>query len=181
MDTNEMNLKALEERLVSVVALKLETIGFINAPFLNYLLEDQGIFEEVYLAHMIDPQVANVRFEYDDFRYYSLLACHALGAGIFVTLNQPGFKKAVADWDQSETQKVKHALSANDPYELAIKSLRIELDSPEKKHLDEVCLAAVKIYINVAKEDGLYRENLKVLMRVMYDAGVTIISKILAE
>lgn len=181
MDINEMNLKTLEERLVSVVTLKLENIGFINGPFLNYLLEDQGIFEEVYLAHMIDPEVSNVRFEYDDFRYYSLLACHALGAGIFVTLNQPVFRKAVADWNQVETQKVKHALSTNDPYELAIKSLRIEFDSSEKKHLDEVCLAAVKTYIKVVEDEGSYRENLKVLMRVMYDAGVTIISKILSE
>ena len=64
-----------------------------------------------------------------------------------------------------------------DPYELALNSLGISIDSNNKRVLDHVISTCDTKEKELTGNDAFNTENLKMLFQALFDAGVTLIMK----
>lgn len=163
--------------LTQEVALCIHGMHITKQPILRFFKEGWGIAEGVIISHLNDPNVKMVKQQYGEGMYLMLLGCHALGAGGYVTLCQSRFNKSVSEFTQEEQMKIRDEFSATDPYELFLNTMRIPLDSNNKQcidHIVQVCVAKAK---EILGDDICKEENLADLMRVLYNAGITIVMR----
>ena len=144
-------------------------------PVLKFLKNDQGISEGVYQSHINDPQVEMLKRSYGTEMYLQVLACHAFGAGAYVTLCQSKFDKPVEQFTINEAMQISVAFRETDPYELAITTLGYAVDGNNKRCLDRISVVGVEAYKKAAGSKALDKDCLKILMQVMYNAGVTLV------
>lgn len=159
------------------VAICMNELKITTMPILKFFHNDNGIFEGFYQSHINDPQFEMIKTQYGEGMYLSLLGCHALGAGAYITLSQAKFKKPVDEWSMEEAIQVDAAFRETDPYELAIKSLGYAIDGNNKNCLDHIVQVGVASYSAAAGTNKMNRNNLKDFMQVMYNAGITLVMR----
>jgi len=163
--------------LTQEAALCIYSMKITQQPILRFFKEGWGIAEGVIISHLNDPNVKMIKQQYGEDMYLSLLGCHALGAGGYVTLCQSRFKKSVSEFTQEESMKIRDAFLETDPYELFLNAMHISPDSGNKRCMDRI----VQVCVGKAKEllgdDVCKDDNLADLMRVLYNAGITVVMR----
>ena len=166
---------SVERNIIQNVAICMNSMHITKAPVLMFLNNDQEIFEGVYQSHINNPKIEIIKETYGEEMYLKVLACHAFGAGVYVTLCQETFKKPVEQFTPNEIMQISSAFHQTDPYELALKTLGFALDSNNKRCLDQIALVGVGSYKEATESKALNKDYLKSLMQVMFNAGVTLI------
>ena len=168
--------KELYYKLVETAANTMHHSNIISSPQLKYLYNDAGIAKYVFNLDLNNKQLSPLRREFSD-TYLLILGMHAFGAGVFTVMNQGKFKKPVSDFNEEEIKSIKTVMLAMDPYELALNSLGISIDSNNKRVLDHVISTCVAREKELTGNDAFNTENLKMLFQALFDAGVTLIMK----
>lgn len=163
----------IERDVTQDVAICMNQLKVTSMPMLKFLRNDQGILEGLYLAYINDPQMEFIKQAEGADLYLLILACHALGAGAYVTLCQSKYKKHVNEFTIVELEEISNAFHETDPYELAITELGYAPDGNNKQCLDRIALVGVEAYKNSAGNKVLNKDCLRSLMQVMFNAGVT--------
>ncbi len=169
------NIPSIERDVLQDVAMCIYSLKISSSPSLKFLNDDNGIFASVYQAHMDDPQLQAIRNAYGDNVYLNLLGCHALGAGAYVTLCQAKYKKSVDSFTSGERAEILSDFRRTDPYELALKALGFAPDGNNKKCLDHIVMVGMQSYRQAAGATVFNRDSLFVYMKVLFNAGVTIV------
>ena len=103
-----------------------------------------------------------------------LLSSHALGLGGYTTICQTYFGKKVAEWSLTEVNQINADIRSTDPYELLLNALEYTVDSENKACLDQIIQTAVIAFIDSATGEWENKENLKMLMKILYNAGIAV-------
>ena len=165
----------VERDVTQEVALCMNSLHITNMPVLKSFNNDRGIFEGFYISHIQDPRLESIKQTNGTDTYLRILACHALGAGAYVAVCQRKYQKPVEEFSVKEAMEINNDFHQTDPYELALTALRFDLNGTNKKCLDRVAVTGVEAYKSVAGSSVLDKDNLKSLMQVMFNAGVTLV------
>jgi len=174
--TKEFRGSSFERDLTQSVALTMNGMHITEQPILRFFYKDNGILEGITMSHLNDPQCDAIKAQ-NKTLYLSLLACHAMGCGGYVTLCQNKYKKSVSDFSLAEAMEINNAFRMTDPFELFLNTMGITPESGNKKCIDQIVRVGVNSALELLGEDVYKRENLSILMKVMYNAGITLIMR----
>ena len=176
-NNNYIDSKALSDSITQDVVISMNSMGITNMPILKFLYDDRGLFDGFFQSHMDNPGFKMIESTYGLDTYLLLLGCHALGFGAYVTISQAIFQKSISDWSVYDVQKITTAISETDVYELALNTLGYPMDSVNKKCLDRIVEVASETYKNIVSKEQMSDENLKIYMKVLYNAGITLVMR----
>ena len=167
----------IERDVTQEVALSIYSLKITDEPILKFFYDDKGIPDAIYLSHINDPNLDLILQAEGEDSYLIILSCHALGAGAYITLCQEKYNKPVSEFSEKEHEEIALEIRQTDVYELAIKGLGFSVDGNNKKCLDKIALDGVNAYKQAAGNKTLDKENLRDFMRVMFNAGITIVMR----
>ena len=172
-----MTARELERYLTQNVALCINKLKITEQPILRFFKEGaDGIIEGITIAHLYDPQLELIKMQ-DKRMYLILLGCHALGCGGYVTLCQSKLGKSVSDFSTSDSEAIAQDFRDTDPYELFLKTMGFAMDGNNKRCIDYIIQVAAKIATESVGDDIYSAENLRVFMRVLFNAAITVVMR----
>ena len=174
-NNKKFNGTTIERDLIQEIAIFMCEIGITDNPGLRFFKNDLGIFEGFYSSRMRDPSFSMVKEQYGSELYLMALGSHALGAGIYIALCQSKNHKPLEEFQEDELLEMAYKMHENDVYELALQEIGFAIDSNNKKCLDAVVRVGVTKYIESCGDTSLDAENIKILMKVLYNAGITVV------
>ena len=174
-EDKKFNGSSVERDVIQEVAIFMNQIGITKNPGLKFFRNDQGIFEGIYTGRINDPSFSMIKQTYGPDMYLMLLGSHALGAGIYVALCQSKYKKPVEEFQEREMFEMASNMHETDVYELALKTIGFAPDSGNKKCLDGIVQTGVFTYKMSCGEAAFDDNNIKILMQVLYNAGITVV------
>lgn len=176
-NNSSTDTKIVSDAVTQNVAICMNSMKITKMPTLKFLYDDKGLFEGLLESHINDAEFNMVKSAYGKDMYLMLLGCHALGFGAYVTICQAYFKKPISDWTLTEANKVNSDIRETDPYELALNALGFPLESNNKKCLDHIVEVAGQTYLNATGASWDNKDNLKAFMKVLYNAGITLVMR----
>ena len=168
--------QALFRDLTQDVAITMYESKITQSPMLKFLKNDSGIFYNVFEMEMRNSLVSQLKNQSIN-TYLFALGMHAMGAGIYTVVMQTRLKKPASEYTEEEVIKVLTDLRNTDPYELALNTLGITVDSQNKKVLDHIIMVCLNSTKEKAGENVLNKDSLMTMMQVLFNAGVTLIMK----
>ena len=162
------------EKVTQEVASCMHSMEIIKTPVLEFTDGDKGLFDSFFELYANDAQVNEIKAVYGKETYLMLLSSHALGLGGYTTICQTYFGKKVAEWSLPEVNQINADIRSTDPYELFLNALEYTVDSENKACLDQIIQTAVIAFIDSAMGEWENKENLKVLMKILYNAGIAV-------
>lgn len=166
--------KNLYIEVTQKVALKMFNSGITERPELSHFVDDKGILKELSVIHTTDQNVLALQRMPDDV-YLKVVAMHAFGAGVYTTYKQLDFKHSVSEFTDAEVKSIFRDFQNNDPYDLALNKLKIPATSKNKLVLDQLILTGVNAAKETAGSAIMEPENIKAMMQVMFNAGISMI------
>lgn len=167
-------LNEFSKDLIQCVALKMFEMKIIKAPALNFLKEDHGIFEGLFMSRMTDEQFISIKNQ--DFKTYLwLLGAHSVGTAAYTVMCTIKYNKGVIDFGIEELTHIANTLGEVDAYEAGLNALGFDLNGNNKKCIDHIITTAVSFTMNTVGKKLSDEKYLKVFMNVMYNVGVTLI------
>ena len=167
----------LKRELSEAVAACMTEMGIIREPMLYSFEQDWGLCDNVIVSHLIDVDIRAFREQYGDRPYLRLMGCPAMGAGGYVAACQRKFQKPVGQFGEFELTQIQRDFENNDLYELFLHDMRFGPDSMEKKCLDHIASVWADKALALIAPETCSDENAATLMRVMYDAGITVVMR----
>lgn len=172
----EAQLEAFERDLIQEVALTMFRMNITKQPTLRFLNDDPGIFEDIFTIHQINSQVQMLAVQNPE-TYLMVLGCHALGTGVYTVISQLKYNKPVREFGETEINEIEETLCRTDAYEVAINALGFSPTGNNKKCLDAIVVNANAAARRLAGRKMFDVPYQKAYMKVLFNAGVTIIYK----
>jgi len=172
-----MTEREFDRYLTQNVALCINKLKITEQPVLRFFKEGaDGILEGIIIAHLYDPQMEFIKMQ-NKRTYLMLLGGHALGCGGYVTLCQRKYGKSVSDFTTTEAEEIAQDFRDTDPYELFLRTMGFALDGNNKKCMDYIIQVAAQTSTETMGDEIYSTENLRVFMRVLFNAGITVVMR----
>ena len=164
--------------LTQEVAVYIYDLQITRQPLLRFFKADHGLRESVIRSHLSDPEVKAIKGKYGEQAYLSLLGCHALGAGGYITICQNKLGKSVDKFTDSDIAQIQNAFQETDIYELFLNTMGFALDGNNKHCMDAIVMTCVNsAAVKLGKQNACKDENVADLMRVLFNAGITVVMR----
>ena len=163
----------LFRNLTQDIGILLYKMGVVQQPSTRFFRNDGGILQGMFVQHTTTPSILALKSMQGD-TYLKVCGMHALGGGMYVTYKQSQFQKSVENFNAQELRSIATDWQQTDPYELALKTFGIPVQSQQKASLDQIYVLGIKCYKDYVKGDADKPENVLTYMQVMYNAGITI-------
>ena len=167
------NVNQLYMTIAQNVVMSMLMMRVIPAPELKSFADDKGILENFVKQHTTDREILNLKKD-SKFTYMYVCGMHAFGAGIYAAFYQTKLKKALNDFTAEEIATVENDLYGTDAYELGLSGMGLDANSNNKKVFDQIIMTAIKSAMQCAGEETAEPEGMKELMKVLYNAGITV-------
>ena len=167
-ETNKLFMTITQNVLMSMLMMRV-----IPTPELKSFADDKGILNNFVTQHTTDREILNLKKD-SKFTYMFVCGMHAFGAGIYAAFYQTKLKKALNDFTAEEIEAVEKDLFGTDAYELGLSAMGLDVNSNNKKVFDQIIMTAIKSAMNCAGEEATEAEGMKELMKVLYNAGITV-------
>ena len=167
-ETNKLFMTITQNVLMSMLMMRV-----IPTPELKSFADDKGILNNFVTQHTTDREILNLKKD-SKFTYMFVCGMHAFGAGIYAAFYQTKLKKALNDFTAEEIEAVEKDLFGADAYELGLSAMGLDVNSNNKKVFDQIIMTAIKSAMNCAGEEAAEAEGMKELMKVLYNAGITV-------
>lgn len=168
------SLMQFERDLTQEVAITMFNLKITKQPSLNFLHNDCGIFEGTFISHTTDEQLLMISQQSFN-TYLMVLGCHAFGTAAYVVMSQNKYKKPVNEYSEIELREIAQTIAETDAYEVGLNALGFKLDGNNKKCVDHIVQTAMTAALRLAGANIHDKRYQKVYMKVLYNAGVTII------
>lgn len=165
----------LNKELTQAAAIIIYQMHITKQPMLHFLKEDHGLRERVIHLHLDDPEVKAINVQYGSQTYLSLLGCHALGAGGYITMCQKKFGKNVSEFTSNEISQIEKAFQETDIYELFLDTMGFAHDGNNKHCMDAIVMSCVNTLTGKLGKKACDDNNVADFMRVLFNAGVTVV------
>lgn len=168
------DLRSFERDLIQEVAIKMFEMKITKQPELKFFYNDHGIFEGIFISHTTDTELLALARQ-DFSTYLMIMGCHALGTAAYVALSQPRYKKPLEEFGEKELSEIAQAIHDTDAYELALNAMGYKPDGNNKRCLDHIIVTANLAAQKLAGEKIHDKRYQKIYMKILYNAGVTLI------
>ena len=166
----------LYRNITQDVVMNMMSMHVIKSPELKFFMDDKGLLDGLVQEHITEKKILDLKKQ-DDFTYMFVCGMHALGAGIYVTLFQTKVKKPINEFGQKEMMEIALNFSNTDAYELALSTMGLNTNSNNKRVFDQIIITAIKSAMNCVGNDATSPETIRQLMRVLYNAGITVVMR----
>ena len=167
---------ALFKDITQDVIMNMMSMNVIKTPELKFFVDDKGILDGLVQEHITRKKILALKRQ-SDFSYMFVCGMHALGAGIVVTAFQIKVNRSVNEFTQQDLNDIALCFSKVDAYELALSTMRIDANSNNKKIMDQIIITAIKSAMNYAGENATSPDTIRQFMRVLFNAGITVVKK----
>ena len=168
-------------RIAKSVADALVGIHMIDDPSTMLSVEeDGGVFDKVFGQHITEKKFTAMKNLSPD-TYMQVSEMHILGCGMHVYLLQDEFKKSVSGFTLADVGAAARKWEGTDSFYCGMSAFGFSMESALKKDLDKVFTCGLQAYKAAVGGDWEKTENLRALMKVMYNAGFTVGCKLAAS